>query len=150
MISQSTGAVEYTDCISEKKVTPDSESSLDMSVKHQMVRLHFWSFGESGIRLHYHYSQIHPIPEWQYSLGSQLWIKQNYLSIYYSWNHSTMYKQMINGKLNYKNYIAILETILLYEQMSFSWLKMLRNLSLINLQWLICQNITNQPTSCMI
>ena len=41
-----------------------------------MVRFQFWRFGECGAPLHHHCSLVHSDPEWQYLLGSHLWVKQ--------------------------------------------------------------------------
>ena len=50
MFAQSAETVEYTDCFSaEGKDPPPSQC---------------WSFGEYGVLLHCHHSQIHSGPEW--------------------------------------------------------------------------------------
>ena len=64
--AQSTGAVEYTDCTSAEGVRPPPPTSvLDMTLNNLMVRFQqCWSFGECGVLLHCHRSQVHSGPEW--------------------------------------------------------------------------------------
>ena len=57
-LAQSAGAVEYT-------VRPRLTSVLDMTLNNLMVRFQqCWSFGECGVPLHCHRSQVHTGPEW--------------------------------------------------------------------------------------
>ena len=65
--AQSTDAVEYTDCTSaEGKTSPPLPMSvLDMTLNNLMVRFQwYWSFGECGVPLHCHCSQVHSGPAW--------------------------------------------------------------------------------------
>ena len=50
-------------------------SVLAMKLNCLIVRLQFWSFKESEVTFHSHYSQVHSWPEWLYLLGSYLWFK---------------------------------------------------------------------------
>ena len=58
-LAQSAGAVECTDCTSAEGKDPPSTSVLDMTLNNLMVR-----FGECGVPLHCHCSQVHCGPEW--------------------------------------------------------------------------------------
>ena len=42
---------------------------------YQIMRLHFWRFGECGECFHWYYSQVHSDPESWYLLESNLWVK---------------------------------------------------------------------------
>ena len=46
-----------------------------MTLNHVIVRVLSCIFREYGVPLHCHYSQVHPDPDWQYLLGSPLWVK---------------------------------------------------------------------------
>ena len=48
---------------------------LGIALNNLIVTLQSWDFGECGVPLYCHYSQIHYYPEWYYLLGSHLWIK---------------------------------------------------------------------------
>ena len=63
-LSQSAGAVEYTDCTSaEDKIPP--MSVLNMTQNNLMVKFHkCWGFGVYGEPLHCHCSQINSGPAW--------------------------------------------------------------------------------------
>ena len=64
LIAQSAGAVEYTDYTSANGLV-SSTSVLIMTLNNLMVRYQWcWSFGECGVRLHYHCSIFHSGPEW--------------------------------------------------------------------------------------
>ena len=65
-IAQSIGAVEYTDCISaEGRDNPTTTSVLNIRSNNLMVRLQQCrSFGECGVLLHCHRSQVYSGPEW--------------------------------------------------------------------------------------
>ena len=57
------GAVEYTDCFSVRP--PPLTSVLDMTLNNLMVRFQqCWSFGECGVPLYCHRSQVHSGLEW--------------------------------------------------------------------------------------
>ena len=57
---------------------PPPTSVLDMTLNNLMVRFkQCWSFGECGVPLHCHRSQVHSGPEWQHLIGPYLWVKQN-------------------------------------------------------------------------
>ena len=81
MFSQSVGAVEYNDCISEqeqdfpppkkKNECPDYITLNNLMAKFQLC----WSFGKCEEPLHCHRSQVHSDPEWQLQIGSYLWVK---------------------------------------------------------------------------
>ena len=53
-------------------------------------RLQSRSFRKYGVPLYGLYSPIHPDPEWYDLLESLLWVKKNYLIIFYIWNHLTV------------------------------------------------------------
>ena len=56
ILAQLAGTVEYTDW---------PFAVLDMTLNNLMVRFQwFWSFGECGVPLHYHCSQVHSGQEW--------------------------------------------------------------------------------------
>ena len=62
--AQSAGAVEYTDGFSAEGYPPTT-SVLIMTVNNLMVRFQqCWSFGECGVPLYCHHSQVHSGPEW--------------------------------------------------------------------------------------
>ena len=64
-LAQSVGAVEYTDCFSAGGNTPLPMSVLEMTLNNLMVRFqYYWSFGECGVPLYCHRSQVHSGPEW--------------------------------------------------------------------------------------
>ena len=53
-------------------------SVLDMTLNDLMVRFQqCWIFGECGVPLHCHCSQVHSGPEWQHQIGPYIWVKQN-------------------------------------------------------------------------
>ena len=59
---QSAESVEYIDCISSEDLLPTSVP--DMILNNLMVRFHCcWSFGECGVLLHCHRSQVQFGPE---------------------------------------------------------------------------------------
>ena len=65
-LAQLAGAVECTNCFSAEEggKTPPT-SVLDMTLNNLMVRFQqCWSFGEYGVPLHCHHSQVHSDPEW--------------------------------------------------------------------------------------
>ena len=66
-------------------------------------------FGERWVLLHWHYSEVHSNPE--YLLRAYVWARKNYSLIYYTWNHLTVCKQLINILNNYWSWIAIIATI---------------------------------------
>ena len=47
-----------------RRLRPPIISVLDMTLRHQMVRLQSWNFGEYGVLLYCHYSLIHFESEW--------------------------------------------------------------------------------------
>ena len=57
---------ECTDCIPSRNKTssPKKRCLRNGGKLHSMVKLQFWSFGEGGIHLHCHYSQLHSVPKW--------------------------------------------------------------------------------------
>ena len=57
--AQSAGTVEYTNCFSAEGLDPTPMSVLDMTLNYLMMRFQPWSFGECGVPLHCHCSQIH-------------------------------------------------------------------------------------------
>ena len=66
-LAQSAGALEYTDCFSAEGYDPPPPpiNVLDMTLNYLMVRFHqCWSFGECGVPLHYHCTQVHSGLEW--------------------------------------------------------------------------------------
>ena len=65
-IALSAGAVEYANCTSAEEKDPPTAtmSVLDMTLNHLIVKLQSWSFGECGVPLHCHYSQVHSDSEW--------------------------------------------------------------------------------------
>ena len=69
-------------------------SVLDMTLNHLMLRLLFWNFKECGVPLHCHYSQL--VPVWISSMG-----QIEPFNHFYTWNHLTLYKQMISIQQNY-------------------------------------------------
>ena len=84
--AQLAGAAEQntpTVSLQRGKTTPPSTSVLDMTLNQLMVRLQSWSSGAYRVLLHCLYFQVHSDLEWQYLLGSHLWVKQNSLIIYY-------------------------------------------------------------------
>ena len=50
-------------------------SVLNGTLDHLMVRLQPWCFGEYGVLLHCHCSQVHSDSEWKYLIESYLWVK---------------------------------------------------------------------------
>ena len=58
------GAVEYIDCISAEGVRLPQMSVLDMTLNYLMVRHQPWRFGECGVPLHCHCSQVLSDLEW--------------------------------------------------------------------------------------
>ena len=47
-----------------------------------MFCLRFWSFGQCRELLHFCYSQVYTDLEWEYLLGSHLWVKEKYMIIF--------------------------------------------------------------------
>ena len=68
--AQLVGAVEYILTASLQRSKTSSMSVMDMTLKHLMVKLKSWNFGECGVPPHCHYSQIHSDPEWKYLCAS--------------------------------------------------------------------------------
>ena len=60
---------------------------------HLMVRLQSWSFGECGVLLHCHYSQVH-------SLEMVVLVRVRSMGQIEMFNHFTVSKQMTDVKLN--------------------------------------------------
>ena len=56
-------SVEYADCISVDTGKTSLTIVVHLTLKHLMVRVNSWSFGECGVALHCHYSQISSDPE---------------------------------------------------------------------------------------
>ena len=48
---------------------------LTLILKNLMVKLQLWSFGECGVPIHCHCSQVHSDPEWWHLKESYLWVK---------------------------------------------------------------------------
>ena len=47
----------------QRSMTPKT-SDLDMKLNHLRVNLQLWSFGENGVPIHCHYSQVDSDAEW--------------------------------------------------------------------------------------
>ena len=62
--AQSSGAAEYTDCISAVGYNSPSTCVLDMALNNLMVWLQFWRFGDYGVLFHFHCSQVRSDLEW--------------------------------------------------------------------------------------
>ena len=54
----------------QQKVCPKYDTK-----PHLIVRLQFWSSRKFGAPLHCHNAQVHSYLEWQYELGSHLWVQ---------------------------------------------------------------------------
>ena len=64
LITQSAMAVEYTDCTSAEGLDPTFNECPDMTLNNLMVRFEqCWSFGEYGVPLHCHRSEVDFGPE---------------------------------------------------------------------------------------
>ena len=68
-------SVEYAGCISCRGIRLLAKK-LDLIVKVQ-----FWTSGESSLHLRSHYSYFHSVPELQHLLGSHHWTRENRLRI---------------------------------------------------------------------
>ena len=76
-VAQSAKALQYTDCIAvEGKTINPAMGFLDMTLNNLKAWLQlYWSFGEYGVSLHCHCSQIHSGWECWHPIGSYLWVK---------------------------------------------------------------------------
>ena len=90
------------------EVKHSTMSVLDMTLNNLMVRLQPWRFGERGVALHCHCSQVHYDLEWKHLIGSNIWPNR----IHYvckqmtdvrlwllhgnTWNHLIVYKKELS------------------------------------------------------
>ena len=135
-------------------------SVLDMRLNHLMVKLQPWIFGECGVPLHCNCSQVHADPidprfisvapdrvlsmdQIEQTVCKQMNDVKLWLLHFNTLNHLTVCKKkkraqvclrMLSTKCVYKSYVYL---IYMYKE----------NLSLNNLQWLICHKTQPYQTN---